>query len=514
MSITSRYDKQIFIDQENGKQFYFSRSGRKIYVIPKKGLENRNKLTNVVNYEQFLNIFKTALKQLFSDQENTSNREIITFIQKVADCDNITNFFSFINESDLISKRFADHCEGEQKEAASGHHKLFQALFKTIQLFGNLKGLNLQQGLYFEHEECIVHFNAEKLQVIANLKPLSFGGLGEVFRGINISPKKRFEPCAVKVAKRLFPNTASADQERLNQLARVALERETKNNAAVFAKAQSAPVVGPVQLKFNATVFGSPSKTMMGIVLPLKDGTLHDLFKDYEIDDETRIALCYQIIELGIALKENHFFHGDIKPGNILYKIKDDKIYLQFSDLDSFRLLEEPAYVMANNITGTPSYRTLVDFLNFLDTTDREQRKIILNRMDDYALGVLLFYMLSKGKLPYPTIKYQNLDFCSEHGYRGDESLKHVSTKGQLVLKRMLLPEPEERLSFMQARKMMLDDPQILSFGEVRQPLAPQPMLSNSQMNTLVLGTQEAETMVPKIQSAEAETMVLETQVA
>jgi serine/threonine-protein kinase len=192
------------------------------------------------------------------------------------------------------------------------------------------------------------------------------GGMATVFQAYDPRFKRGV---AVKVLPREFLHDPTF---------RVRFEREAQTIAGL-----DHPAIVPVY------DFGEEDGQPYLVMRFLPGGTLTERLERGALpfDEVTRI-----ISRLAPALSEAHeqgIIHRDLKPDNILFDQRNDPF---ITDFGIVKLSESSGSITAGNtIIGTPAY---------MSPEQAQGESVIDGRSDIYALGVILFQMLT-GKLPY-----------------------------------------------------------------------------------------------------------------
>jgi serine/threonine-protein kinase len=120
----------------------------------------------------------------------------------------------------------------------------------------------------------------------------------------------------------------------------------------------------------------------------MEGGTLADRLEKGPLSLGEAVRVLKQIGHALDAAHEKGVIHRDLKPGNILFDQYNDA-YL--TDFGIARMQESQATLTGSRIIGTPAY---------ISPEQVDARKDIDGRADIYALGVLLYQMLT-GELPF-----------------------------------------------------------------------------------------------------------------
>jgi len=207
--------------------------------------------------------------------------------------------------------------------------------------------------------------NPQKIGRYEIREELGRGGMATVYRG--------YDPLFEReVAVKVLPREMLHDPHF-----RIRFEREAKTIAL---------------LEHSAIVtvydFGEEDGQPYFVMRYMAGGSLSDRIKKGPLSIKQAAAMFER---LAPALDDAHtknIIHRDLKPGNILYDKHDDPY---ISDFGIAKLTEGGGTnVTGSAIIGTPAYMS----------PEQAQGEVIDSRADIYALGVILFEMLS-GKEPY-----------------------------------------------------------------------------------------------------------------
>jgi len=206
--------------------------------------------------------------------------------------------------------------------------------------------------------------NPEKIGRYDIRGELGRGGMATVYRAYD----PRFER---EVALKVLPREMLHDAQF-----RVRFEREAKTVAMLEHQA-----IVPVY------DVGEEDGQPYFVMRYMTGGSLSDRMKQGPVDfqETTRI-----LSRIGSALDEAHakkIIHRDLKPGNILFDSHSDPY---ISDFGIAKFTASSTNVTGSAIIGTPAYIS----------PEQAQGEVIDGRSDIYALGIILFEMLS-GRPPY-----------------------------------------------------------------------------------------------------------------
>lgn len=193
---------------------------------------------------------------------------------------------------------------------------------------------------------------------------LGRGGMATVY----LAYDPRFER---EVAVKLLPSEMLHDPQF-----RVRFEREAKTIAML-----EHPAIVPVY------DFGEENGQPFFVMRFMGGGSLSDRIKQGPLSLQTAAEIMER---LAPALDDAHargIIHRDLKPGNILYDKRGDTY---ISDFGIAKLTEGGSNVTGSAVIGTPAYMS----------PEQAKGETIDSRADIYALGVILFEMLS-GRQPY-----------------------------------------------------------------------------------------------------------------
>jgi serine/threonine protein kinase len=154
------------------------------------------------------------------------------------------------------------------------------------------------------------------------------------------------------------------------------------------------------------------------------------------------------IKRIALALDEAHrhnIIHQDVKPGNILFNDKGEAFLSDFG----IAVLQVSDLAAENPVGGTPHYMSPEQIKVIMK---KEERGILDGRSDIYALGVVLFEMLT-GRVPYPagTPREIALAHLNQPVPRLAEIKPDLPAAYQQVIDQALAKEPAQRYQTGQA---------------------------------------------------------------
>lgn len=133
--------------------------------------------------------------------------------------------------------------------------------------------------------------------------------------------------------------------------------------------------------------FGAAEGTMFLAMELLEGRTLRDILRaeaPLPVDRVRQIGL--QLTEALEAIHQAHMVHRDLKPGNIIVQQDGESMSLKLLDLGLVKMMEaEKSLTKSDVVLGSPRYMS----------PEQVMGKPVDHRTDFYALGGLLFYLLS-----------------------------------------------------------------------------------------------------------------------
>lgn len=127
--------------------------------------------------------------------------------------------------------------------------------------------------------------------------------------------------------------------------------------------------------------------------LPVDKFDVTDLFKLYYILD-----ILIQVVDAINYMHDNNIVHRDIKPDNILV---NDKVHL--IDFDLSDQLDNPKFPIRKGTIGTPNFMAPEIWWKI--------NQVDYKKTDIYSLGITMYYLLNKRKLPYKAKNYSELEY-------------------------------------------------------------------------------------------------------
>ncbi|RAL23069.1 hypothetical protein DL240_09290 [Lujinxingia litoralis] len=248
---------------------------------------------------------------------------------------------------------------------------------------------------------------------------LGVGGMGAVYAGVQLSVNREV---AIKV---LRPEMSDREKalERFFREAKVVSELSHANIVSLFDFGQDR------------------SRDLLYLVMELVRGIgLGELLEQGRLRVNMALEVVYQVCG---ALTEPHargIIHRDLKPDNlVLLPVSDGTVQVKVLDFGIARALEQSTQITKTGmICGTPAYMA----------PEQAQNHAIDGRTDLYALGVILFEMLS-GMVPFSG--ETSLQILFSHLQKSPPSLRHLVGVGSLpedveaLCYRLLAKAPEER---------------------------------------------------------------------
>ena len=137
------------------------------------------------------------------------------------------------------------------------------------------------------------------------------------------------------------------------------------------------------------------------IILELMEGNLEDYLNSFRIDFTEAIALCQDVVEGLNFLHQQKIVHCDLKPQNILYKLRPER-RLKIADFGLSR---------SNSSTSTTVYGTRVGTRCWMAPEvlkPKNKDEIFVAGSDVFSCGLLLHYILSAQKHPFTPLDCEN----------------------------------------------------------------------------------------------------------
>ena len=173
----------------------------------------------------------------------------------------------------------------------------------------------------------------------------------------------------------------------------------------------------------------------------LSGGTLAEKLAQTTLKLHQIGPIIQRVAEALDAAHAQHIIHYDVKPGNILFDARGEAFLADFG----IAVLQERTTVetLENSIAGTPKYMSPEQVKAITKQTDRKKAD---GRSDIYALGVVLFEMLT-GQVPYQvaTPRATALAHLTEPVPDILKLKPNLPAAGQEVINRALAKNPAER---------------------------------------------------------------------
>ena len=141
------------------------------------------------------------------------------------------------------------------------------------------------------------------------------------------------------------------------------------------------------------------NKNKPGILFEYCEKNLEDIIQCEKLSNEKTVFIIYQIAEGMRFAHSKKIIHRNLKPTNILFTEKTNEFTVKITDF------------------GTPDLLSIEEQLSscisisqkFMAPELFDEEKNYTEKVDVYSFGVLVYYILSEGKLP----KIKLLDFLS-----------------------------------------------------------------------------------------------------
>ena len=158
--------------------------------------------------------------------------------------------------------------------------------------------------------------------------------------------------------------------------------------------------------------------------------------------EKEKIKLCRILAHSVFMIHEKGIVHGDLKPDNIILKsLKSGAVTAKLIDFDNC-FWENEKFPADKEIHGDPVY--------FAPETVRaitnEEYRTLSSKIDVFALG-LIFHQILTGELP--DFDHEKYHYAFEALLDKGEVTVHdsISSVNRLILQKMLLADPENRIS-------------------------------------------------------------------
>jgi serine/threonine protein kinase len=251
---------------------------------------------------------------------------------------------------------------------------------------------------------------------------LGFGGMGRVYRAEVIGERRT-------VAIKVLHGDLAADEKMVARF-----ERE----ARAISRLSSPHIVAIVD-------FGTSPQGLLYLAMELLAGKpLHEVIaREGPLSTERSLHICKQIA-LGLEHAHNNgLIHRDLKPANVVLSDKmGDPDFATILDFGLARMTETNDPRDAELLTSMGVIRGTPEFMS-----PEQARGLDLDRRSDiYALGVLLFLMLTQ-RFPFPRPK-SRLDVLTMHVMTPPYPLSkfiHTTTLIEQLTAKLLAKEPRER---------------------------------------------------------------------
>ena len=161
------------------------------------------------------------------------------------------------------------------------------------------------------------------------------------------------------------------------------------------------------------------------------------MFKNGELDsskkDNVRRILGYidHVCDAIKVLHSKNIIHGDIKPHNI---VASENIAFLI-DFDLSENMNEPSCQLCSRISGTPNY--------LAPEIWSQQDNIDYKLTDIYSLGVTMYYLFNKRKLPYNAKNMEDLE-CRIRSYEPVKSNTGIKLLDKLIMS-IISKDPNKR---------------------------------------------------------------------
>ncbi|MDR2897543.1 MAG: serine/threonine protein kinase, partial [Spirochaetaceae bacterium] len=256
---------------------------------------------------------------------------------------------------------------------------------------------------------------ADLPETIGKYKILSLiarGGMGAVYKAVHPTLRRQV------VIKKLTIRGNSAVKERFKREAQILLDMNNEHIVHMY------------------DYFTEGSYHY--IVLEFVDGMSLDVLlkKKKTFSNEMALLILHDAC-LGLKYAHDHgVVHRDIKPGNILIS-KKGEIKLADFGIAASDAEDESGLTQAGMTLGTPAYMPPEQFAD---------SKSVDKRADIYALGIMLYEMVTGGK-PYPgTFSPETITTIQKGKYTPPEKINtSISPTVCRLIRKMIRPDPKKR---------------------------------------------------------------------
>jgi len=150
------------------------------------------------------------------------------------------------------------------------------------------------------------------------------------------------------------------------------------------------------------------TREYMYMALELCDGSLGDsdvfsIGNGILQHPSIKVEICQQLLAGIDHIHSLKVFHRDIKPHNILFKLRrDGKIQIKVADMGIAKVHDpnSTSTAITQAGAGTPNYMP-AELLDFDSEASLRIRGDALERVDMFGVGLVLFYILTEGKHPF-----------------------------------------------------------------------------------------------------------------
>ncbi|XP_026096210.1 serine/threonine-protein kinase Chk2-like [Carassius auratus] len=163
-----------------------------------------------------------------------------------------------------------------------------------------------------------------------------------------------------------------------------------------------------------------------------------------QLEEEIAKLYFYQMLRAVEYLHNNGIIHRDLKPENVLLTSHDDNCLIKITDFNQSKILEESS--LMKTLCGTPTYLAPEVFTHAATVG-------YTKAVDYWSLGVLLFICLG-GYPPFnsecPTMSVREQIISGQYQFIPSQ-WKKVSNEAKDLIKKLLVVDPEKRLSVEEA---------------------------------------------------------------
>ena len=234
--------------------------------------------------------------------------------------------------------------------------------------------------------------NTIKIQEI--VRKLGRGGFGKAYDLLDIDTQQH---TALKIAKpsRHYKHNREALKSAEDDIQHEFDNLQLLNSPTEAVGIQSSPLSPILEIKKWDPIYKRFQETRKGYEGVKYDGSL-DKLNVHHLDVKQRFNIIYQIVKGVQHFRQKGLVHNDLKPQNIFYKIRGNRVKASISDFGSAWSIKDNK----TNFAYTPGYATDTDISNLTSSRTDHGKHWSGKKLDIYSLGKTLFELLT-GNLKY-----------------------------------------------------------------------------------------------------------------